>query len=102
MSDSRSGLREKPTTVRFIKILGERNTGSSYLERLLQRNLQIECLRGGLPRPLERLIPKPERARDLFFRVTRGQNLGWKHAMAPSREMLAPPAKIHARSSFSA
>ena len=88
MRDSRSDLREKPTTARFIKILGERNTRSGYLERLLQRNLQIECLRGGIPKPLKKLFPKSELARDLYFRATRGQNLGWKNAMAPTREVL--------------
>ncbi len=70
MSDSRSDLPENSIPARFIKILGERNTRSGYLERLLLRNLLTECLRGGIPKPLKKLFPKLERARDLFFRVS--------------------------------
>jgi hypothetical protein len=63
-----------------VKIYGERNTGTSYLEELLVRNLVVECLRGGVPRSIRRSFANSERARDWYFRVTQGKNLGWKHA----------------------
>ena len=72
-----------------IKICGERNTGSGYLEALISRNLETNCLRGGLPKPLRRIFPESERARDWYFKATRRHNLGWKHALAPSQEDLS-------------
>jgi hypothetical protein len=84
MGDHRTDDSTESTSVRRVKIFGERNTGSGYLERLLTRNLEIDCLRGGLPRSLRKLFPESERARDWFFDVTRKKNLGWKHAFAPS------------------
>jgi len=92
MSDSRPALSTLPSSTRRVKIFGERNTGSGYLERLLLRNLEIECLRGGLPSPLRKLFPKSERIRDAFFRATKKRNLGWKHAFPPSREALRAAA----------
>ena len=71
-------------SIRRLKIYSERNTGSGYLERLVLRNLQVECLRGGLPRSLRKVFPESELVRDAFFRATRKGNLGWKHAFAPS------------------
>ena len=64
-----------------VKIYGERNTGTSYLEALLVRNLHVDCLRGGVPRSIRRLFPDSEIARDWYFRATDWRNLGWKHTL---------------------
>ena len=66
-----------------IKLYGERNTGTRYLERLLRLNLDAELLRGSVPIRLQRLFRYNEDLRDLFFWLTYRRNLGWKHAMAP-------------------
>lgn len=76
----------------MIKILGERNSGTTYLDRLLRRNLRVRILPGVLPKPIERLFPTSERVRDLYFRATRRHNLGWKHAAAPRPGELADAA----------
>ena len=72
-----------------VKIYGERNTGTTYLEQLLLRNLHIDSLRGGVPRSIRRVFPNSERARDWYFRATSRRNLGWKHAFVPSANQLA-------------
>ena len=74
---------------RRVKIYGERNTGTTYLEQLLLRNLHVDSLRGGIPRSIRRLFPNSERARDWYFRATSWRNLGWKHAFVPSENQLA-------------
>jgi hypothetical protein len=66
-----------------IKLYGERNTGTRYLERLLGLNLDAELLRGSVPLRLQRLFGNNEAVRDLFFWLTYHRNLGWKHSMAP-------------------
>lgn len=72
-----------------VKIYGERNTGTSYLEALLVRNLAVDCLRGGVPRSIRRFFTDSERARDWYFRATHRKNLGWKHACVPTESQLA-------------
>jgi hypothetical protein len=89
MSDSRARAASGPTSRPVIKIYGERNTGTGYLRKLLIRNLDVECLAGGLPSPLKRIFPDSERVRDWYFRVTARRNLGWKHASAPTASQLA-------------
>jgi hypothetical protein len=54
----------------MVKIYGERNSGTTYLEALLTLNLDIDCLRGGLPKLIRRLLPRSEIARDWYFRAT--------------------------------
>jgi hypothetical protein len=73
---------------RKVKILGERNTGTRYLEQLVACNLSVELLRGGVPWPILRVFGPNEAVRDLYFRLTYRRNLGWKHAMAPSAARL--------------
>lgn len=92
MSDPQTDTATDSRSPRKVKILGERNTGSGYLERLLIRNLQIDCLPGSLPRTIQKLFPESERARDWFFRATSNRNLGWKHAFAPNRDELGAAA----------
>lgn len=73
---------------RRVKILGERNTGTRYLEQLVERNLDVELLRGSVPWPILSVFGRNEAVRDLYFQLTYRRNLGWKHAMAPAAERL--------------
>jgi hypothetical protein len=67
-----------------IKIYGERNTGTKYLVKLVRLNLDVFILRGGVRHSfVPSFLRKTEAAKDLFFRMTFSQNLGWKHAIAP-------------------
>ncbi len=60
-----------------IKIFGERNTGTNYLSRLVERNLSVSLLPGTVPRR----FCITESMRDAYIFVTRRRNLGWKHGM---------------------
>ena len=71
-------------SLQSIKIYGQRNTGTNYLARLVALNLRGRVLRGVLPWRVNRWLGGNESARDLFFRLTLGRNLGWKHAVPPS------------------
>jgi hypothetical protein len=67
-----------------LKIYGERNCGTNYLRQLVLRNLDVTLLPGTAPRWLRRRLRGNESLIDLYFRLTRHKNLGWKHAVAPS------------------
>ena len=70
----------------YFKVLGERNCGTNFLEQLCKQNLSLEILRGNPHRrvPLKRF----EVSHDLYFSWTQKWNLGWKHAMAPPKELV--------------
>lgn len=70
----------------FIKLYGERNTGTNYLRKLIHLNLDVEILRGVVPWYI--FILGSEVTKDLYFRLTYHKNLGWKHSMAPSLSLL--------------
>jgi len=67
-----------------IKIYGERNTGTNFLFKLLRLNLKADLLRGVVPWYVRIPFPQSEAVRDLYFELTFGRNLGWKHRLAPS------------------
>lgn len=68
-----------------IKIFGERNTGTKFLERLIHHNLDTITLPGVVPKFITSTFGRRnEIVRDLYFKLTYHRNLGWKHAMAPS------------------
>ncbi len=73
----------------YLKIYGERNTGTTYLQALIQQNLHATPLRGTAPRRWRRLARGREWPIDLYFRLTFPRNLGWKHRMAPTQDQLA-------------
>lgn len=86
------------TVLPAVKIFGERNTGTNYLVRLLQLNVEAEILRGTLPRNMAKIKEAVERAAggnwrltesfmDVCFAFTRPAHLGWKHA-APDFALL--------------
>lgn len=69
--------------VKLIKLYGERNSSTNYLGRLLELNLEVEGLPGVAPpwvNCAQWLVPGREWVRDLYFRLTYPENLGWKHS----------------------
>ena len=75
----------------IIKIYGERNTGTNYLQQLIDLNLDTVLLPGSVPRYIvrvQRVIPGNELVKDLYFHFTFSRNLGWKHVMVPSADAL--------------
>ena len=69
--------------VRQIKVYGERNTNTNYLEQLIHLNLDVAQLPGVVPRyvkTIQKVLPGKEWLRDWYFSVTPHRNLGWKHS----------------------
>lgn len=72
--------------ISYIKVFGERNTGTNYFQKIIELNLDIKVLRGVVPKTIlvitRNLLPKflDEKIRDLYFHLTIRNNLGWKHS----------------------
>lgn len=76
---------------RRIKIYGERNTNTNYLEQLISLNLDAEQLPGVVPhyvKTIQKILPGKEWLRDWYFSVTPQHNLGWKHTQVMSVQKL--------------
>ena len=76
----------------FIKIYGERNTGTNYLSKLIELNLEAEQLPSVAPQnilKLQRLFPGREWIRDLYFHMSFNNNLGWKHCQVNHEKIKA-------------
>ena len=79
-----------------LKILGERNTGTNWLERMLTNAMpSVDIVHGNLPAPYQaafrsiklvagerRARPIVESLRDRAFEKHFDRTLGWKHASA--------------------
>jgi len=68
--------------VRQIKIYGERNTNTNYLEQLIRLNLDVTQIPGVVPRyvkTIQKVLPGKEWLRNRYFSFTPYRNLGWKH-----------------------
>ncbi len=66
-----------------IKLYGERNTNTNYMSKLIKLNLNVQEVPGTVPSKimkLQELLPGNEMLRDLYFRFTFKNNLGWKHS----------------------
>ena len=97
--DDRPGQRDAPTVEPGLKIYGERNTGTNYLEQLAREHLRCRVYEGNLPRRMEQVttvlsrstnhhpwLQRPiEANRDFWFRRLHHRTLGWKHAEVPVR-----------------
>ena len=83
-----------------LKVYGERNSGTRYLERLVAANLRVRLLRGEAPRFVTWLGPDSEAMRDRYFRLTARRNLGWKHRLPPAAAELAEPGSCGATARF--
>jgi len=77
----------------FVKLFGERNTGTNFVSQLIERNLDVRMLDGGAPWVLYRLQPW-EWPRDLWFASTGRFNLGWKHSY-PDHDRIRRFCAIH-------
>jgi len=79
----------------LLKLYGERNSGTNYLSKLIDLNLDIPQLRGVVPgyvAMLQRVIPGSEWLCDLYFAMTGHHNLGWKHTCAKPPISSASPS----------
>lgn len=73
--------------VEYIKIIGERNSGTNYIEKIINENFHVALLPGSIPWLLNKTLGC-EFVRDYYFKKTQHINLGWKHAMAPTKKFL--------------
>lgn len=74
-----------------IKIYGERNTNTRYLENLIRLNLDVVQMPGVVPsyiKTIQKILPGKEWLRDLYFSRTWQHNLGWKHGCVKPAEEL--------------
>lgn len=62
----------------WLKVFGERNSGTTFVQSLLAQNLPVKILPGATPWILYRGFPF-ELVRDTWFWWTEKRNLGWKH-----------------------
>jgi len=69
-----------------IKILGERNSGTNYLEKLVALNLNAEILRY-YPRKWVGPFLRYETLLELAFELSKKKYLGWKHGKPRVREI---------------
>jgi len=83
-----AAMMDDHASARYIKIYGERNSGTTYLQALVAANLDVAILPGVAPRRLRRLFRNNEAVIDLYFRLTTARNLGWKHRIAPAPQEL--------------
>lgn len=66
----------------IIKMYGERNTGTNYVDSLLYMNLDCKRLQGETPQKVQYIkkrLGRSEWVVDLYFLLTFQNNLGWKH-----------------------
>lgn len=76
---------------KLVKIYGERNTGTNYIDKLIRMNLEAHLLNGVAPshiQILQRILPGKQLVRDRYFELTYGKNLGWKHTRVKSESEL--------------
>ena len=72
-------------TVPLLKLYGERNTGTRYFTRLVNKNLRVKTLEGGLPWGIRKRIKyikrimSARRLEEIYLYVTFPWYLGWKH-----------------------
>lgn len=80
---------------KLIKIYGERNTGTNYLENLIRLNLDVKILRGKTPdliwslgNATKKMMPNLSREysiieifEDAYFKISSSHNFGWKHEL---------------------
>lgn len=76
----------------WIKLYGERNTGTNYVSALIALNVAARQVPGVIPdgvRRVHQTLPGREWVRDLYFACTGWHNLGWKHGLARTPKQLA-------------
>ncbi len=66
-----------------IKIFGERNSGTNYLEQLLIQNTCSQVLQLHVPKIIHFPLRKIEVFTDLLLRYQQSTHFGWKHGIPP-------------------
>ena len=74
-----------------LKIYGERNTGTNYLAKLIEKNFEVKILKGQISKGS--IFTFSEWTKDLFFRISRNINLGWKHSVIDEKLVLNHKSK---------
>ncbi len=75
----------------YIKIYGERNTGTNYLQELVKTNLDVNILPGIMPSRLvnqQKYLLDNEIAMDIYDFMTYHKTLGWKHSLVRNKETI--------------
>lgn len=73
----------------FLKLYGERHTGTNYFSKLIDLNLNIIQLPGVVDNSKLEILKNDiklqdiESIRDSYFELTLRENLGWKHSRPP-------------------
>jgi len=78
--------------MKLIKIYGERNTNTNYMSKLIELNLNAIEIPGVVPpiiMKMQKVFPGKELVRDIYFYLTYGKTLGWKHTS------IKPPNKLN-------
>ena len=76
---------------KMIKVYGERNTNTNYLEKLIELNLAAKIAPALAPRVIrraQRILPGNEWLVDLYTSYSFDFDLGWKHAYVPTAERI--------------
>ena len=76
------------TPIRKLKLFGERNTGTTWLRRLVDANLEVGTFPGAMPewvRRVQRVLPGTDWLRDLWFDRRGDTIFGWKHMLVDPR-----------------
>jgi hypothetical protein len=77
----------------YVKVYGERNVGTNYLEKLLAENFIVQPLRGNHGKistymaALGRQSPEAEFYYDLEMRRILASDFGWKHSVPPVEQI---------------
>jgi hypothetical protein len=77
--------------IKSIKVYGERNTNTNYIDKLIALNLNVIQIPGIAPasiRKLQRALPGNELVRDMYFYLAYRHNLGWKHTCVKTQARL--------------
>lgn len=74
-----------------IKIYGERNTGTNWLQKLFENNFHVDIIPGQAHSIIKKRClgyPLYNFAKNIYFKVSYNKNLGWKHSLIPYSKKL--------------
>jgi len=75
----------------LIKVYGERNTNTNYISKLIELNLYVKQVPGVVPPIIEKIriiLSGNELVNDVYYFLTYGKNLGWKHTCVKTQNEL--------------
>lgn len=81
--------------MQYVKLFGERNTGTTWIENLLRANLATKLVRVTAAKVRETFVARGsagfEEDMDAFFVSRRGVNFGWKHRAVTPADLAETP-----------